>query len=342
MTDSGRKYAAAVVGLGRIGWRFNEDPKVPFIQSHAGAYAAHDRFELVAAADIDPDARQAFQQRYAEVPTFASLEALLSEVVPDCLSIATHADSHLPLVEAAVAAGVRGIWCEKPLAPSVDEARQVVCRCREAGVVLAVNHWRRWDGTHRNIERWLKSGTIGQVRQVTCYWGAGIWNTGVHLFDLLEQWFGPVAWLQSSEPMPANAADPDLDIMGGFSSGARFACRSLPVKQEYLMFAGDVFGSEGRLEVMTNAEAVRIWRAAASPTSSEYRVLIETDEGIELEKRDYMMNAATDMARCLDEGDEPACTGENGLRAVQCVLAALKSARTRQVVQLEAAVSSAL
>jgi predicted dehydrogenase len=206
--------------------------------------------------------------------------------------------------------------------------------CREAGVPLAVNHWRRWDVTHRNIEQWLKSGTIGDARQVTCYYGAGIWNTGIHLFDLLEQWFGPIAWLQSAAPAQANAADPDLDIMGGFEQGGRFACRTLPVKHEYLMFAMDIFCSAGRLEVMTNADALRIWRAVPSPISSEYRVLTEANETIAREKREFMMNTVADIARCMDEGGEPACNGESGLRALQCVLAAVKSAELQQLVRL--------
>ncbi len=337
-----RTYTAAVVGLGRIGWRFDEDPKETFIHSHAGAYAHQGRFRLIAAADTRAEPREAFQKRYPDVRTFASLDDLLREQVPDCLSIATYADSHLPLVRAAVAAGVRAIWCEKPLAPSLAEGRALVACCREAGVVLAVNHWRRWDGTHRNIGRWLQSGTIGDVRQVVCYYGAGIWNTGIHLFDLLEQWFGPVEWLQASRPHQANAVDPDLDLMGGFAQGGRFACRALPVKQEYLMFAMDIFCSAGRLEVMTNADAIRIWRAIPSPTSSEYRVLTEVPETIAREPRNYMVNAAADIACCLDEGWEPACTGESGLRALQCVLAAVRSAESQQVVRLKATIPVAV
>lgn len=332
---AGEKYTAAVVGLGRIGWRFDEDPKEICIHSHAGAYAHQGRFELIGAADTSDAARQAFNGRYPSVRTFASLDDLLAERVPQCLSIATHADSHLPLVRTAVGAGVRAIWCEKPLAPTSRDAQALVDCCREAGVLLAVNHWRRWDGTHRNIERWLKSGAIGDVRQVTCYYGAGIWNTGIHLFDLLEQWFGPVAWLQSSRPLQPNATDPDLDITGGFEKGGRFACRALPVKREYLMFSMDIFCSAGRLEVMTNADALRIWRAVPSPISSEYRVLAAVDETIAAEKRDYMVNAAADLAHCLDAGCEPACTGEAGLRALQCVLAAVKSADTQQVVTMK-------
>jgi predicted dehydrogenase len=331
-------YTAAVVGLGRIGWRFDEDPRETCIHSHAGAYAHSDRFKLVSAADVSESARSAFGHRYPDVRTYASADALLAAGVPDCLSIATHADSHLPLVRAAVAAGVRAIWCEKPVAPTLHEGEAIVDCCRSAGVVLAVNHWRRWDTTHRNIERWLRSRAIGDVRQVICYYGAGIWNTGIHLFDLLEQWFGPVAWLQSSEPLEANAADPDLDIMGGFEQGGRFACRALPVKQEYLMFSMDIFGSQGRLEVMTNADALRVWRAVPSPISSEYRVLTEVDETIPREKREFMMNTVADVARCLDGGCEPACGGEAALRALQCVLAAVRSSQTQQVVELRTAV----
>lgn len=44
---------AGIVGCGRIGSQFDDDPKRKFVVTHAGAYSAIDGVELVAACDLN-------------------------------------------------------------------------------------------------------------------------------------------------------------------------------------------------------------------------------------------------------------------------------------------------
>jgi len=63
---------------------------------------------------------------------------LLADPSVEVLAICSPPSEHARQIREGIAAGVRAILCEKPLATSTDEARDVVDACREAGVVLLV------------------------------------------------------------------------------------------------------------------------------------------------------------------------------------------------------------
>lgn len=69
---------------------------------------------------------------------------LLDEAKPDVLFIATPDSLHTPPILAALERGVH-VVCEKPLALFVDEAKDIVARSRQAGLVVAVDMHKRYD-----------------------------------------------------------------------------------------------------------------------------------------------------------------------------------------------------
>jgi predicted dehydrogenase len=74
---------------------------------------------------------------------------LLDEQKPDVLFIATPDSLHTPPILAALERGVH-VVCEKPLALFVDEAREIVDRSRQAGLVVAVDMHKRYDSFLRS------------------------------------------------------------------------------------------------------------------------------------------------------------------------------------------------
>ena len=72
-----------------------------------------------------------------------------------CVAICSPPGEHARQIREGVAAGVRAILCEKPLATTTEEAREVVDACREAGVVLlvATNHFydEAWDRAKHHL-----------------------------------------------------------------------------------------------------------------------------------------------------------------------------------------------
>lgn len=92
--------------------------------------------------------------------------ALLADGMVDVVAICSPPERHAEQILASVAAGARGILCEKPLALTHDDAEAVIAACREAGTALVVGTNHHFDPAwERARQHLLASG--GQVRAVT-------------------------------------------------------------------------------------------------------------------------------------------------------------------------------
>ena len=116
------RLRAAVIGLGRVGWRFDEEPGRGAVWSHVGAYRAlGEEFELAGACDVSAAARNAFAARYPGIPVFAEVAGLMNETSPEVVSICTPNACHRATLDAVLSGGrPLAIWCEKPLAVSLS------------------------------------------------------------------------------------------------------------------------------------------------------------------------------------------------------------------------------
>jgi 1,5-anhydro-D-fructose reductase (1,5-anhydro-D-mannitol-forming) len=92
---------------------------------------------------------------------YASVDRLLTDPDVDVVYISTTNERHKAEVTAAAKAG-KHVLCEKPLALSVADAREMLETCKEARVVLGTNHHLRNAVTHRAVRRLIKEGVIGK------------------------------------------------------------------------------------------------------------------------------------------------------------------------------------
>ena len=93
--------------------------------------------------------------------SYTSVEALLANPEIDVVYISTTNERHKNEVFLAAQAG-KHVLCEKPLALTVADAREMLEFCRQAHVVLGTNHHLRNAVTHRTMRRLIKEGTIGK------------------------------------------------------------------------------------------------------------------------------------------------------------------------------------
>jgi len=122
------------------------------------AQAGH---EVVAVMSSSAERGQAYAQKHAIAASYARVVDLLSDPAVHAVYISTTNELHLAQALAAAAAG-KHVLCEKPLALSVAEARQMVDACKAAGVVVATNHHLRNAATHRKIRELVEQGAIGK------------------------------------------------------------------------------------------------------------------------------------------------------------------------------------
>ncbi len=103
---------------------------------------------------------EALARRFGVPAVYDDPEALLRDQTLDFVDIIAGVEAHSRLVHLAASHGLPVI-CQKPMAPSLAEAEQMVDACRRAGTPLFIHENWRWQAPIREVKRILDSGAIG-------------------------------------------------------------------------------------------------------------------------------------------------------------------------------------
>jgi predicted dehydrogenase len=130
---------------------------VPAIRARAGA-------ELVGIASRDE--RRAREVAAAEhTRPYVGYESLLAEMTVDAVYLPTPNAQHAPWVLRAIAAG-KHVLCEKPLAVTAAEAREMADAAAEADLLIAEAFMYAHHPRYHLVRRLIAEGAIGDVRSV--------------------------------------------------------------------------------------------------------------------------------------------------------------------------------
>lgn len=133
-----------------------------FAQFQAEAWARMgDLCEISAVCDVDPARAAAFAEKYGFAGSYSSVEEMLDTEQPDFVDIVTRPDSHKALVQQAASRDI-DILCQKPFAPTLAEAEDILLICDLAGVRLMVNENWRFQAWYREVKGLLDASTIGE------------------------------------------------------------------------------------------------------------------------------------------------------------------------------------
>lgn len=131
-----------------------------FSQFHFEAWSRLDDVELTAICDLDREKAEQAAMQYGVRKCYTEFLEMLDAEKPDFVDIITRPDSHLALMREAVGRGV-AVICQKPLAPSIEEARELVGVAGTANVPLMVHENFRFQPWYRQIKRLIENHTIG-------------------------------------------------------------------------------------------------------------------------------------------------------------------------------------
>lgn len=182
-----------------------------FARNHMAAWAELPGAEIVAVCDQDAEKARAYARDFGIPRWGVEAAALLAEVRPDFVDIATTVGSHRALVELA-ARQARLVICQKPFAETMEDARAMVAACAATGAMLAVHENFRWQRPIREVKALLDEGAIGVPRWLRLSFRHGydiyanqpylaevrdlaLTDIGLHLFDMVRHLMGDVARL---------------------------------------------------------------------------------------------------------------------------------------------------
>ncbi|MDE2770114.1 MAG: Gfo/Idh/MocA family oxidoreductase [Bacteroidota bacterium] len=109
-----------------------------------------------------------FGAQFGIARTYTDLSAFLADPDIDVVYVGTTNELHKPQTLAA-ASVQKHVLCEKPLALSLADARQMAEACTRAGVVMGTNHHLRNAVTHRKLRELVQDGAIGQPLAVRVF-----------------------------------------------------------------------------------------------------------------------------------------------------------------------------
>lgn len=326
MSSEEIKLQAAVIGLGNIGFMFDLDPLRKGTWSHVTAYEKSHCIKLAGTVEVDEKKISLFHKHHDAIPIYRKISDLMRHCQPDIISICTPTASHYSVLKELVQYPFKGIFCEKPLSFNIEEAAEMVRMCDERGIMLAVNHTRRWDDHFLYVKKVIQNGEVGKIRTIHMTYPGQIFNIGTHLLDALRM-------LTGNTPIRVSgvAADPDKDdpdISGWLEFDDHTVCTINSVgKREDLIFEMDFIGDQGRVKILDNGETIEKYYFEESARYSGYselkRISVES-----VEKKDRLVEAVEDLASVVRGGKKDVnCTGHDGLASLKLVRAMIESAR---------------
>lgn len=307
-----------IIGCGQIAGGFDAQrspEQMPL--SHAGAFTRHGRYRVLACVEPIASRRAEFMQRWAVPEGYADVTELASHAgCYDVISVCSPTSEHYRSMKAAIALNPRLIFCEKPLAPQLSQASELVEACRLAGIPMVVNYTRRWDEDLVQLVEDLKSGVWGAVRSVVGVYTKGILNNGSHMVDLLNLLFGQLS-----------VRDVGLPVYDGFPDDPSVAVMLatddlIPVQlshadaRDYSMFELQIVTEKGVITMEDGGLHWRTRRVIDSPNFRAYRTL---DAGVGRAGRlpGAMLAAVSEIYEVLTSEGAISSNGENALRAQQ-------------------------
>ncbi len=152
------------------------------------------------------------------VADFTELARIISDWNSTMAVIATWGPSHEEIFHKLADQRCRRIFCEKPIANSIDAARRMVSRAETENISLAVNHYLRYSRIVEAIGRFAEMHQLGKPVSVVVDGGAQCLVTnGIHWIDFATELFGagPERVISTAAGETINPRSPELLYFGG-------------------------------------------------------------------------------------------------------------------------------
>lgn len=290
---------------------------------------------------------------------FADYRKMLAESKPEFVSVCPrHPDQHHDMALAAIEAGVKGIYIEKPFVRTPAEADSLLTACKKHGAKIAVAHRNRYHPALEHIRKAVDEGRIGRLLELR---GRGkddhrggdedLWVLGSHVINLMTYFAGPVRncaarFLRDGRPVePANVyagrealgplAANEVHIRWETESGVPAFYDSVKDGQTKVAFGLHLIGSDGVIAIHPDKDPVAHLRTgspfAPTSTTTEWIPISSAGIGQPEENKQLILDVHThvagirDLIEACDTDRQPLCSAADGATTIEMIASAFES-----------------
>ena len=134
------------------------------------AKAMGDEVILHAVASRSMEKAAAFADEFGIEKSYDSYEALAADPDVDIVYVATPHSRHYEDMKQLIAAG-KNILCEKSFTVNAMQAQEIYELAKKKGVFVMEAFWTKLIPLYREVEAWIASGAIGEIRALTAQYG---------------------------------------------------------------------------------------------------------------------------------------------------------------------------
>lgn len=276
-------------------------------------------------------------------PTESQIEVALERWKPEAVIVTNPTALHMQVALPAALAGCH-LFLEKPVSHSMDQMDELLEALNRTGKICQIGFQFRFHPGLLQLKRLLDEGVIGEVLSTRVTWGeylpdwhpwedyrnsysarqdlgGGVLLTLCHPFDYLRWFFGEVEEVWGEV---AHSGSLGLDVEDIAEIGLRFISGVVgSVHLDYLQRPPshwlEIVGTKGTIRWDNTDGAVQWWS-----TSSDAWMSITTPDGFE--RNHLFLDEMRHFLDLVGGNTTPICTLEDGIRALQIVLAAYQSA----------------
>ncbi|MGM0847330.1 MAG: Gfo/Idh/MocA family protein [Bacillota bacterium] len=339
------KIKIAVIGCGSIAQH-----------RHLPEYANSERVEITAVCDIVKERAEKIAEKYG-ARAYTEYEELLANEEVDAVSVCTPNYLHAPISVAALKAG-KHVLCEKPMATSTAEAEEMIGAAEAAGKKLMIAHNQRFVPSHEKAKKLIENGEIGKIYSFRSAFGHGgpegwsadgkdswffkkdeafigaMGDLGVHKTDLLRYILGEEfsevgSFIETSSKEKADVDDTAVCVLKTESGviGTLAASWSYVSKEDNSTI---IYGEKAILRLEDDpVHSLVVQYVNGEVVRYELGGIQTNEEGGQKSSR-----VIEQFVKSIVEDTEPAVTGEEGMKSLQVVLAALESNETKRIVKI--------
>ena len=309
-----KTYRVGMIGVGRKG------------HGHARGYEGNPRTEVVSAADPDESNLAIFLDRYP-VKGYSDYREMLAAEDLDIAAPILPVRYNPQVVIDCAGAGVKAVYCEKPMAASLAQADAMVEECRSRGVWFAAGDAYRNMAPHWKVLDYIKSGGLGEVGSINLYLstvpisGGGCQGLSVmrlFAFDAAVDWV--TGWVAGD---PHSDGDQNMGGMVRFANGIDAFIHNKPAGKKGI----EVVCSEGvYYSEWGNGHIWKIEEGRLEEIAGFFDEFGGTEGWMEPSgtRQRYGIQAIVDS---IDKGVETLCSGENMGKVLEIGIALRESHR---------------